>query len=192
MSTERLETAVEQAILGGCTIVQLREKDCSTLDFYNTAVKIKEVTSHYNVPLIINDRIDIALAVDADGVHVGQSDIPAKIARKLIGSDKILGVSAANLEEAIKAQKDGADYIGVGAMFSTLTKTDAKLTSIDELKEIRKHISIPIVVIGGINKNTIPKFHGINIDGIAVVSAIISQPNIKEASQELKRIFLQG
>ncbi|NLY86527.1 MAG: thiamine phosphate synthase [Tissierellia bacterium] len=192
MSTERLETAVEQAILGGCTVVQLREKDCSTLDFYNTAVKIKEVTSHYNVPLIINDRIDIALAVDADGVHVGQSDIPAKIARKLIGSDKILGVSAANLEEAIKAQKDGADYIGVGAMFSTLTKTDAKLTSIDELKEIRKHISIPIVVIGGINKNTIPKFHGINIDGIAVVSAIISQPNIKEASQELKRIFLQG
>ena len=192
MSTERLETAVEQAILGGCTVVQLREKDCSTLDFYNTAVKIKEVTSHYNVPLIINDRIDIALAVDTDGVHVGQSDIPAKIARKLIGSDKILGVSAANLEEAIKAQKDGADYIGVGAMFSTLTKTDAKLTSIDELKEIRKHISIPIVVIGGINKNTIPKFHGINIDGIAVVSAIISQPNIKEASQELKRIFLQG
>ena len=192
MSTERIETAVEQAILGGCTVVQLREKDCSTLDFYNTAVKIKEVTSHYNVPLIINDRIDIALAVDADGVHVGQSDIPAKIARKLIGSDKILGVSAANLEEAIKAQKDGADYIGVGAMFSTLTKTDAKLTSIDELKEIRKHISIPIVVIGGINKNTIPKFHGINIDGIAVVSAIISQPNIKEASQELKRIFLQG
>lgn len=192
MSTERLETAVEQAILGGCTVVQLREKDCSTLDFYNTAVKIKEVTSHYNVPLIINDRIDIALAVDADGVHVGQSDIPAKIARKLIGSDKILGVSAANLEEAIKAQKDGADYIGVGAMFSTLTKTDAKLTSIDELKEIRKHISIPIVVIGGINKNTIPKFHGINIDGIAVVSAIISQPNIKEASQELKRIFLRG
>lgn len=192
MSTERLETAVEQAILGGCTLVQLREKDCSTLDFYNTAVKIKEVTSHYNVPLIINDRIDIALAVDANGVHVGQSDIPAKIARKLIGSDKILGVSAANLEEAIKAQKDGADYIGVGAMFSTLTKTDAKLTSIDELKEIRKHISIPIVVIGGINKNTIPKFHGINIDGIAVVSAIISQPNIKEASQELKRIFLQG
>lgn len=192
MSTERLETAVEQAILGGCTVVQLREKDCSTLDFYNTAVKIKEVTSHYNVPLIINDRIDIALAVDANGVHVGQSDIPAKIARKLIGSDKILGVSAANLEEAIKAQKDGADYIGVGAMFSTLTKTDAKLTSIDELKEIRKHISIPIVVIGGINKNTIPKFHGINIDGIAVVSAIISQPNIKEASQELKRIFLQG
>lgn len=192
MSTEKLEIAVEQAILGGCTLVQLREKESSSLDFYQTALKIKEITSKYNIPLIINDRIDIALAVGAEGVHLGQSDIPAKIARKLIGDEKILGVSASNLEEAIIAQKDGADYIGVGAMFATLTKTDAKLTSIDELKEIRKRISIPIVVIGGINKNTIPNFYGIDIDGIAVVSAIISQANIKEATAELKKIFLKG
>ncbi|MBU5438360.1 thiamine phosphate synthase [Tissierella sp. MSJ-40] len=189
MSTENLEIAVEQAILGGCTVVQLREKDCSSLEFFQTAIKIKEVTDKYQIPLIINDRIDIALAVDATGVHIGQSDIPANIARKLIGNNKILGVSASTFEEAIKAQEDEADYLGVGAMFNTGTKTDAKITPIDELVQIRKHIELPIVVIGGINETTIPKFEGIDIDGIAVVSAIISKPDIKAAAQELKNMF---
>lgn len=189
MSTEKLETAVEQAILGGCTVVQLREKNCSSLEFFEIAIKIKEITDRYKIPLIINDRIDIALAVDATGVHIGQSDIPAKIARKLIGDNKILGVSASNFEEAIMAYKDDADYLGVGAMFSTGTKTDARFISIDELVQIRENIPLPIVVIGGINKATIPKFQGIDINGFAVVSAIISQPDIRAAAQNLKSIF---
>ncbi|WP_406241950.1 thiamine phosphate synthase [Tissierella carlieri] len=192
MSTEKLETAVEQAILGGCTVIQLREKNCSSLEFLEIATKIKEITDRYQTPLIINDRIDIALAVDAAGVHIGQSDLPVTIARKLIGDNKILGVSASTFEEAIKAQSEDADYLGVGAMFTTGTKTDAKITSIDELARIREHIELPIVVIGGINKTTIPKFEGIDIHGLAVVSAIISQPDIKEAAKELKSMFKKG
>ncbi|EKQ56564.1 MULTISPECIES: thiamine phosphate synthase [unclassified Clostridium] len=189
MSTETLEEAVEQAILGGCTLVQLREKDCSSLDFYNTAVKVKEITDKRNVPLIINDRLDIALAVDAAGVHVGQSDMPAAIVRKIIGEDKIIGVSTGSLKQALKAQEDGADYIGVGAMYATGTKKDANPTSMEELKKIRENVSIPIVVIGGINKDRIKDFQGFGIDGLAIVSAIIAQKDIAEATRELKELF---
>lgn len=192
MNAENLETAVEQAILGGCTLIQLREKDCSSLELYNIASRIKQITDSYHIPLIINDRIDIALAVDAGGVHIGQSDIPAKVARKLIGNDKILGVSASTFEEATEAQKNGADYLGIGAMFTTGTKTDARLTPMEELMRIRENFSLPIVVIGGINKITIPAFEGVSIDGLAVVSAIISQPDIKAAAQELKHLFVGG
>lgn len=163
MSTETLELAVEQAIKGGCTLVQLREKNCSSLDFYNTAINVKRITDKYEVPLLINDRLDIALAVDSAGVHIGQSDIPCYVARKIIGDDKIIGVSARTLEDAIKAEKDGADYIGVGAMYATGTKKDAKYTSIDELRKIRKNVSIPIVVIGGINKERINDFEVMSI-----------------------------
>ena len=191
MSTEKLEIAVEQAILGGCTVVQLREKNCSSLEFFEMAVKIKDITDKYQIPLIINDRIDIALAVEAAGVHIGQSDIPTRIARKLIGDNKILGVSASNFEEAMRAYKDGANYLGVGAMFTTDTKTDARLTSMDVLVQIRKHIPLPIVVIGGINKTTIPKFKGIDINGFAVVSDIISQPDIKAAAQNLNSKIIE-
>lgn len=189
MSTETLEEAVEQAIVGGCTLVQLREKDCSSLDFYNTAVKIKGITDKYNVPLIINDRLDIALAVDAAGVHVGQSDMPATIVRKIIGDDKIIGVSTGSLEEALKAQKDGADYLGVGAMYSTGTKKDANPTSMEELKKIRENVTLPIVVIGGINKERVRDFNEINIDGLAIVSAIIAQKDIVQATKDIKSAF---
>lgn len=192
MSTPSLEDAVEQAIKGGCTLVQLREKDLDSLSFYNLALSIKDITTKYKVPLIINDRIDIALAIDAHGVHVGQSDIPAEIARKLIGPNKILGVSASSVDEAIKAFKDGADYLGVGAMFATGTKTDANIVSMEELRAIRDKVSIPIVVIGGINKTTIPDFDTINIDGVSVVSAIIAEPNIKKATEELKELFYKN
>ena len=192
MSTETLEEAVEQAIIGGCTLVQLREKDCSSLDFYNTAVKVKGITDKYNVPLLINDRLDIALAVDAAGVHVGQSDLPATVVRKIVGEDKIIGVSTGSLEQALKAQKDGADYIGVGAMYATGTKKDANSTSMEELKKIRENVSLPIVVIGGINKERIKDFDGIGIDGLAIVSAIIAQKDIAEATMELKSIFTEG
>jgi thiamine-phosphate pyrophosphorylase len=190
MSTATLEEAVEQAIMGGCTLVQLREKDCSSFDFYNTAVKVKEITDKYNIPLLINDRLDIALAVDAAGVHVGQSDLSATVIRRIIGDDKIIGVSTGCLEQALKAQKDGADYIGVGAMYATGTKKDANPTSMEELKKIRESVSLPIVVIGGINRERIKDFEGMGIDGIAIVSAIIGQKDITEATKELKELFI--
>ncbi|MBN7573586.1 thiamine phosphate synthase [Clostridium sp. 2-1] len=191
MSTETLEEAVEKAIVGGCTLIQLREKDCSSLDFYNTAVKVKEITDKHNIPLIINDRVDIALAVDAAGVHVGQSDIPAAIVRKVIGDDKILGVSTGSVNEALEAEKNGADYLGVGAMYSTGTKKDADSTSMDELRKIRENVSIPIVVIGGINKDRVKDFEGIGIDGLAIVSAIIAKKDITAAARELKNEFIK-
>ena len=189
MSTETIEEAIEQAIAGGTTLIQLREKECSSLDFYNTAIKVKEICHKNNVPLLINDRLDIALAVDADGVHVGQSDLPASIVRRIIGEDKIIGVSAGTLENALKAEKDGADYIGVGAMYPTGTKKDAKHTSIETLKSIRENVNIPIVVIGGINKERIKDFEGTGIDGLAIVSAIIAQKDIKKAASDIKSEF---
>lgn len=189
MSTVTLCEAVEQAITGGCTMVQLREKNISSLDFYNLAKAVRHITNKYNVPLIINDRIDIALSMGAQGVHIGQSDIPASVARKIIGRDMLLGVSASFLPEAIRAQDDGADYLGVGAMFPTGTKSDAAAVSMNELQKIRKAVSIPIVAIGGINKENAAQLIGIGINGLAVVSAIISQPDIKQAATELKHIF---
>ncbi|MEG1896254.1 MAG: thiamine phosphate synthase [Oscillospiraceae bacterium] len=191
-STETIEQAVEAAILGGVTLVQLREKNIESLDFYNEAIAVKEICHRYNVPLIINDRLDIALAVDADGVHLGQSDIPAAVAREIIGQDKILGISASTLEQAEKAQRDGADYLGVGAMFATGTKTDAKLVSKEQLREIVEMADIPVVIIGGVNENTIPQFRDVKIDGVSVVSAIIAKQDITGAAQLIKEIFMEG
>lgn len=184
----KLYSAIEDAIKGGCSIIQLREKNACSREFFETAVQVKTITDKYDVPLIINDRVDIAMAVDASGVHVGQSDLSAKEVRKLIGEDKILGVSASNLSEARAAVSESADYLGIGAMFPTDTKTDANVTSIEELKDIRKEISIPLVVIGGINEKTIPLFDA-SIDGIAVVSAILSKPDIKKAAMGIKEMF---
>ena len=176
---------IEKAICNGVTTVQLREKILETNLFYKKALKVKELTDKYNVPLIINDRIDIMLAIDAAGVHLGQSDMPADIARKIIGQNKILGISASNLTEAKKAYEDGADYLGVGAMFATKTKPDADVTSMNELKKIRENVNIPIVVIGGINCKTIPLFSKIKVDGFAVVSAIMSEKDSGKASKDL-------
>lgn len=189
MSTATLIEAVEQAILGGCTMIQLREKNISSLDFYRQSVEVKKITEQYHVPFIINDRIDIAMAVNADGVHIGQSDIPAAIARDLIGTDMLLGVSAASVKEAVQAANDGADYLGVGAMFPTGTKTDANYVSIEELKKIRHAVNLPIIAIGGINKGNIKQFHDTGINGLAVVSAIIAQPDIQKAAAEMKSMF---
>ena len=159
---------IEKAILGGVTTVQLREKEASGKEFLEKAIKLREITKKHNVNFIINDRVDIAILSEADGVHVGQSDIDAKYVRKLIGKDKILGVSVSNIEEAYKAKEDGADYIGVGAMFSTSTKVDAKIVSIDEAKLIKK-VGLPMVLIGGVNLNTLDKLREINSDGYARV-----------------------
>ena len=189
MSCDSLTEAVEQAILGGCTMIQLREKELSSLEFYNQAVAVKQVTDKYHIPLIINDRIDIAMAVHATGVHIGQHDLPAAAVRKVIGENMLLGVSASSIAEAIQAQQDGADYLGVGAMFPTGTKTDAESVSMEELQKIRTAVSLPIVVIGGINKGNAGRFKPMGIDGLAVVSAIIAQSDIKAAAAELKDLF---
>ena len=189
MSCDSLTEAVEQAILGGCTMIQLREKELPSLEFYNQAVAVKQVTERYHIPLIINDRIDIAMAVQAAGVHIGQHDLPAATVRKVIGENMLLGVSASSIAEAIQAQQDGADYLGVGAMFPTGTKTDAESVSMEELQKIRTAVSLPIVVIGGINKGKAGRFKPMGIDGLAVVSAIIAQSDIKAAAAELKDLF---
>lgn len=186
---EKFLKTIEEAIKGGVTVVQIREKTADTLDFYNLALKVKEITTKHNVPLIINDRVDIALAIDADGVHVGQSDMPGDVTRKLIGEDKILGISAATIDEAKKAQKDGADYIGTGAVFPTSTKDDAESVTKDELTEIVKSIDIPVVAIGGINLENASQLTDTGIAGLSVVSAIMSSDNPKRSSQELLKIF---
>ncbi len=184
-----LEEVVEKAIQGGVTLVQLREKSGDTGILYERAVALKKVTDAYHLPLIIDDRIDIMLACDAAGVHVGQSDMPAKIARKLIGPDKILGVSAATLEEALKAEADGADYLGVGAMYPTATKKDADFTSLETLKKIKDRVHIPVVAIGGINETTIPDFKGSTIDGFAIVSAIMASSEPGKVAKDLKDLI---
>lgn len=191
MAAPSVESSVEQALRGGATLVQLREKDISSLEFYRTAVAVKKITDAFGVPLIVNDRADVALAAGASGLHVGQDDLPASAARRLIG-DGILGVSVSNRAEAVRAQEDGADYLGVGAMFPTATKTDADAVSMDELRRIRSAVSIPIVVIGGISRATVPLFHNTDIDGIAVVSAIMAADDITAAARELKRLFQAG
>lgn len=196
ISTHTLAEAVTQAILGGVTMIQLREKTANSADFYAQALVIKAICQNYHIPLIINDRIDIALAVDADGVHIGQTDLPANIARQLIGHDKILGVSAKTVTQAIQAEKDGADYLGVGAIFNTQTKQDTCIVSMKTLEEIYNTTSMPIVAIGGINHLNLPQFmfhcqqSNIHLAGIAVVSAILTQKNIQHASKQLKQIFL--
>ena len=189
MRTKTLGEAVEQAVIGGCTMVQLREKEILSLDFYVLASEMKKITDRYGIPLIINDRIDIAMAVGAAGVHIGQKDIPADIARKVIGKDMLLGVSAVSAAEAVNAAKAGADYLGVGAMFPTGTKPDAGFVSMEELGRIRKAVDIPIVVIGGISKENAMLFQPMGIDGLAVVSAVIAQPDIRKSAADLKSLF---
>ena len=195
LQQQTLEQAVEQAILGGVTLVQLREKSIASKAFYERALRIKAICHHYNVPLLINDRVDIALAVEADGVHIGQSDLPCGVVRQILGKDKIIGVSARTAQQAIQAQADGADYLGVGAMFATSTKQDAKTVSVETLNDIRQSVSIPIVAIGGINHTTLPALQqalqaaDTSIDGVAVVSAILGQKDVKLASEKLKEMI---
>lgn len=180
---------IEEAIKGGTTVVQIREKEGETLDFYNLALKVKEITSKYNVPLIVNDRIDVALAIKSEGVHIGQTDMPADVARSLIGDEMILGVSASTVKEAGKAEKDGADYIGTGAVFPTATKDDAPSITKDDLKEVTGSINIPTVAIGGITLENASELAGTGIAGISVVSAIMNSKDPKTASENLLKIY---
>lgn len=186
MSCETIGQSVEQAITGGATVVQLREKNASSREFYELAVRVKKITEPCQVPLIINDRIDICMAAGADGVHLGQKDIPCDIARRILGSEKIIGVSAATPEEAAKAERDGADYLGVGAVFSTSTKTDTRPVTPEIIRNIRAAVTIPFVVIGGINSENIETLSGLGINGAAVVSAVVAQPDIEKAARTMR------
>ena len=184
-----IEQCVEEAILGGVTVVQVREKNKSTDDFINIARKVKAVTEKYKIPLIINDRVDIAVAVDADGVHLGKNDMDCYTARKILGDSKIIGVTVSNSEEALQAQNDSADYVGVGAMFQSTTKPDAKIVGFDDLIKIQSSVDIPVVIIGGINQNTIPFFEGLDINGYAMIRPIICSDNIIDTTAEIKRLI---
>ena len=189
MTSPTIEASAESALRGGTTVIQLREKDCSSREFYELGLRVKKITERYNAPLIINDRVDIALAVGAAGVHVGQGDLPCKVVREIVGPDMIVGVSAATIDEAVQAEQDGADYLGVGAMYATATKTDTRPVSMEELLKIRAAVKIPIVVIGGINKQTLGNFKGTGVNGLAVVSAIVAQPDPEAAARELLRMW---
>lgn len=183
-----LEKQVEESIEGGATFVQLREKNLSFEEFLEIGKSLKSITDKYNIPFVINDNIEVALELNADGVHVGQSDMNAKDCRRLIGEDKILGVSAQTVEQAILAEKNGADYIGVGAVFKTNSKDDADDVSFETLREITASVSIPVVAIGGISKENILKLKGSNIDGVALISAIFSSKDIKGATEEMRKL----
>lgn len=183
LNGDTLSSHVEKAILGGATFVQIREKDIKIEEFVNISKEIKKITDKYNIPLVINDNIEVAKKINADGVHVGQSDINAKECREILGSDKILGVSVQTVNQAILAQESGADYIGVGAVFKTQTKSNADNVSLDELKNICDAVSIPVVAIGGINKKNIDKLIGVKICGVALVSEIFSAKDIKKEAE---------
>ena len=176
--------SIEEALKGGVTMLQLREKNASGKEFLEKAIKLRELTKKYNVKFIINDRVDIAMLCDADGVHVGQSDIDALSVRKLIGEDKIIGVSARSVEEAKVAKEMGADYLGIGAMFSTSTKLDAKDVSFNTLNDMKNAVDLPFVLIGGISLDNVSELKKFNPDGYALVSGILGAEDIEKRVKE--------
>lgn len=182
-----LEEVVEEALQGGVTCLQLREKGRSCEELLPTARRLKEICQQYQVPFIIDDNLPLALACGADGLHIGQQDMPAPEARKLLGPGKILGVSAQTVEQALAAEKDGADYLGVGAVFPTGTKEDAKHVTAADLQAITAAVRIPVVAIGGISEGNLPALQGTGIAGAALVSAIFAQPDIKKAAARLRQ-----
>ncbi len=185
---------VEEACKGGVTLVQLREKNRSGRDYLTLAQKVKKITDQYGIPLIIDDRIDIAMAADAAGVHVGGSDIPVRYARKLLGKDKIVGATAKTVEQAQAACAGGADYLGVGAMYPTTTKVVTMLTEPAMIGKIKAAVPLPVVAIGGLNKDNLDILEDRPIDGIAVVTAIMKADDPRIAAMELKKrvIALKG
>lgn len=188
LNGETLYSQVEKTLEGGTTFVQLREKDLDEEHFLEEAKEIKELCGRYHVPFVINDNVEIALAMDADGVHVGQSDMEAGDVRSKLGPDKIIGVSAQTVEQAVLAEKRGADYLGVGAVFHTDSKADAADVSHETLKAICESVRIPVIAIGGISRDNVSELAGTGICGIAVISAIFAQKDIKNATKELKRL----
>ena len=181
-----LEVA-QEAIKGGASLIQFRDKEMTTRQLVETAGKIKGLTDKVNIPLIINDRLDVALAVDADGVHVGQADMPAGLARKLIGPHKILGVSASTVEEALQAEREGADYVSASPVFTTPTKPDAPPpTGLEGLRAIVNAVNLPVIAIGGINEENVTEVMEAGAQGVAVISAVVSAPDIAAAARHLR------
>ncbi|API88105.1 thiamine-phosphate diphosphorylase [Marinilactibacillus sp. 15R] len=190
-SDEEFLNIIETACQNGVTMVQLREKAITTNRFYELAVAVKQITDLYDIPLIINDRVDICLAVNAAGVHIGDDEMPVKVVRSLIGGEKLLGVSTKSIERGKKAEKDGADYLGVGAIFPTETKRDPQRTTIETLNTIAEAVNIPIVAIGGINESNIENFTNTAISGIAVVSELMLAEQVSQKVQKLKQAVEQ-
>lgn len=185
---ETLPQAVEQAILGGATCIQLREKELAQDDFLQLALEVQEVCRKYSVPFIINDDVQIALACDADGVHVGQEDQSAAQARAILGTDKIIGVSVHTVAEGLEALRQGADCLGIGTMFPTTTKADAEAVTFDTLREICRATDLPAVAIGGIGPHNILKLKDTGIAGVAVVSAIFAAEDVRKAAEDLLQL----
>ena len=177
---------VEEALAGGATCIQLREKELPEEEFRQEALAVKELCRRYHVPFLINDNVELAVSCGADGVHVGQSDMEAGKVREKLGPDKIIGVSCKNVEQALLAKKHGADYLGVGAMYPTGTKKDATAVTPEALSAICQAVDIPVVAIGGINKDRLEPLKGTGVDGVAVVSAIFAAEDIEKATRELK------
>lgn len=186
-----LYSQVELALKGGATMIQIREKDLDENAFLKEAEQIQSLCAKYCVPFIVNDNVELAVKIGADGVHVGQSDMAAKDVRALIGKDKILGVSAQTVEQALEAQKCGADYLGTGAIFPTGSKDDAQVLGVQTLKEICSAVNIPVVAIGGISKDNILELKKSGIAGVSVISAIFAQSDIVAATAELKSLAEQ-
>ena len=186
LGEETLYDQVKKALDGGATFVQLREKNLDREVFLAEAKEIQKLCKEYGVPFVVNDEVSIAKDIDADGVHVGQSDMEAMDVRKILGPDKIIGVSAQTVEQAIIAEKHGADYLGVGAVFTTGSKDDADDVSHETLKAICEAVSIPVIAIGGITKDNVAELAGSGICGVAVISAIFGQKDIQKATEELK------
>ena len=187
LKDETLAQVVEKAILGGTTFVQLREKNATDEEFLQLALDVQKVCKKYNVPFVINDNVELAAKIGADGVHVGQSDMNALDVRALVGSDKILGVSAQTVEQAVLAEKQGADYLGVGAVFRTSMKDDADYVPYETLKAICDAVTIPVVAIGGITANNMHELKGSGICGVSVISSIFGKEDITAAAAELKK-----
>lgn len=188
LNGDTLYDQVEKAIKGGVTFVQFREKKLDEESFLNEALEIQKLCRKYNIPFVINDNVEIAKKINADGVHVGQSDMDAGNVRAILGKDKILGVSAQTVEQALLAEKQGADYLGVGAVFPTGSKADAEDVSYETLKAICRAVSIPVVAIGGIGVSNVSKLKGSGISGIAVISAIFAAKDIESATKNLKEL----
>lgn len=189
LNGKSLVSQVESAIRGGATCIQLREKNLGYDEFLKEAIEMKELCSKYKVPLIINDNVEIAIKSGADGVHIGQNDMDIKTARKMLGGNMIIGASARNVSLALRAEADGADYIGCGAVFGTDTKSDARKISPDILKNITESVSIPVVAIGGVNSSNISGLSGTGIAGAAIVSGIFAAKDIEAECKKLKKII---
>lgn len=186
LSEEEFLRRTEAALQGGVTLLQLREKNRTTREYLSLAEKVHALTQRYGVPLLIDDRLDVAMAMDAEGVHLGQSDLPIHIARRILGPDKIVGATAKTVPQATEAYEQGADYLGVGAIYPTTTKVKTVLTSTDTLRDICKAVPIPVNAIGGLNKTNIDVLCGIPIAGICVVSAIMKADDPRQAAVDLR------